>query len=72
MATGDRYRVRAAELNAAARGERNPELRKEYENLALSYLRLADQAERNSATDIVYETPQRPNERGQDKPEDKQ
>jgi len=58
MATGDHYRVRAAELNASARRERNPNIRREYENLALAYLRLADQAERNSQTDIVYETPQ--------------
>jgi len=29
MATGDHYRIRAAELNAAARRERNPDIRKE-------------------------------------------
>jgi hypothetical protein len=66
MAAGDRYRIRAAELNAAARCERNPTTRKEYENLALAYLRLADQAERNSTTDVVYETPQRPPDREED------
>ena len=57
MATGDQYRVRAAELNALAKRERNPTIRKECEGLALAYLRLADQAERNSETDVVYETP---------------
>jgi hypothetical protein len=67
MPTGDQYRVRAAELNAAARCERNPEIRKEYESLALAYLRLAEQAERNSATDIVYETP-RQRDRDEDPP----
>jgi hypothetical protein len=66
MATGDQYRIRAAELNALARRERSPDIRKEYEHLALAYLRLADQAERNSATDIVYETPQPPPSRGED------
>jgi len=65
MTSGDRYRIRAAELNASARCERNPEIRKEYENLALAYLRLADQAERNSENDIVYETPLR-QDRGED------
>jgi len=34
--------------------------------LALAYLRLADQAERNSATDLVYETPQRRQDRNED------
>ena len=29
----------------------------EFENLARAYLRLAEQADRNSRTDIVYETP---------------
>ena len=66
MVTGDHYRIRAAELNAAARQERNPDIRKEYENLALAYLRLADQADRNSATDIVYETPPRRQDRNEE------
>ncbi|HWB59138.1 MAG TPA: hypothetical protein VG733_06590 [Chthoniobacteraceae bacterium] len=57
MATGDHYRVRAAELNALAKRELNPKIRRDYESLALSYLRLANQAERNSTTDVVYETP---------------
>jgi hypothetical protein len=57
MAEGDYYRIRAAELTEAARHERNPEIRKEFEHLALAYLRLADQADRNNANDLVYETP---------------
>ena len=57
MAEGDYYRIRAAELTEAARLEQKPEIRKEFEHLALAYLRLADQADRNSAADLVYETP---------------
>jgi hypothetical protein len=57
MALGDAYRIKAAELSALARREKHPALRREYENLCLAYLRLADQADRNSATDVVYETP---------------
>jgi hypothetical protein len=57
MTAGDHYRVRAAELNALAKHEASPTVRREYEHLALAYLRLADQAERNSETDVVYETP---------------
>ena len=59
MAEGDYYRIRAAELTEAARQERSPEIRKEFEHLALAYLRLADQADRNNAADLVYETPRR-------------
>ena len=47
--------MRAAELQAKVRHERSPHLRRQWMNLALAYLRLAEQAERNSQTDIVYE-----------------
>ena len=57
MIQGDAYRTKAAELHARARREANPALRAELESLALGYLRLAEQAERNSLTDISYETP---------------
>jgi hypothetical protein len=57
MATGDTYRVKAAELRARAQREPNPAVQSELEALAQSYLRLVDQAERNSHSDIVYETP---------------
>ena len=53
--TGDEYRVKAAELQTRTINETNERLRKEFENLALQYLRLADQAERNAKTDVVYE-----------------
>jgi hypothetical protein len=55
MTPADQYRIRAAELQAKVRHERNPRLRRQWMNLALAYLRLAEQAERNSQTDIVYE-----------------
>jgi hypothetical protein len=40
-----------------ARAETDPFLQAEYERLAMGYFRLAEQADRNSANDIVYETP---------------
>jgi len=62
MPSGDDYRVKAADMNAKARRERDPRARAEYENLALAYLRLADQADKNALVDVVYETPpERPN-----------
>jgi hypothetical protein len=57
MPTADEYRIKAAELYAQAKEEIRPVLRAQCENLALSYLRLADQAEKNAAFDIVYEPP---------------
>ena len=58
-APGDAYRIKASELNAEARQEPNAERRAELENLAMAYLRLADQAERNARNNVVYETPVR-------------
>ncbi len=40
----DDYRIRAAEM--AIKAERNERFRKEFENLVLVYLRLAEQADR--------------------------
>jgi hypothetical protein len=57
MTPRDVYLVRAAELIAKVDGETDPELKAEFDNLARAYLRLAEQAERNDQTDIVYETP---------------
>jgi hypothetical protein len=34
-----------------------PRVKLNFENMARAYLRLAEQAERNRLTDIVYETP---------------
>jgi hypothetical protein len=60
MTPVDDYRAKANEFMARAQGETNPALRVQYETLAQSYLRLADQAERNSRSDLVYETPRVP------------
>ena len=57
MSTGDKYRVRAAEMRARARRENDAAVRADLDNLALSYLRLADLAEQNQHLDVSYETP---------------
>lgn len=57
MAAGDEYRAKAAELRTRARRESDANLRAELDNLALAFLRLAAQAQRNNQADIVYETP---------------
>ena len=54
------YRTKAAELAAKAQVEKNPFRRAQFEALEQSYLRLATQADKNAANDIVYETPPRP------------
>ena len=56
MIRSDRYRAKAVEFRAMAQEERDGKRRLEYEALAQSYLDLARLAERNSQTDIVYET----------------
>jgi hypothetical protein len=53
MTPGDRYRAKALELLARAEVERDPQLRTEFETLAAAFLRLAEQAERN--TKFVFE-----------------
>jgi hypothetical protein len=57
MSPAEQYRERAAAMTAKAKVESNPVLRAEFENLSRAYLRLAEQAERNALTDLVYETP---------------
>jgi hypothetical protein len=57
MDPGDVYRLKAAEIGAKARQETNLILRAELKKLALAYLLLAEQAESNARTDVVYETP---------------
>ena len=58
--SGDQYRKRAAELDAQAKTELRPTVRDELERLALSYLRLAEQADQNELIEVVYETPPQP------------
>jgi hypothetical protein len=56
MTSGDAYRTKATELRAIA--QREPvTLQAQFEALAQSYLRLAEQAERNARLDVSYETP---------------
>jgi len=55
MTSGDQYRVRAVEFEAKAKCEADPEIQASFENLARSYRRLAEQADRNALTDVVYE-----------------
>jgi hypothetical protein len=62
MTRADEYRVKAESMAALARAESNPFQKAEYERLSLAYLRLADQARRNSQMDVVYETPPAPRE----------
>jgi hypothetical protein len=57
MNPSEAYRIKAAHLEAEARREKSPATRLELFDLATAYLRLAEQAERNSHLDIVYETP---------------
>jgi hypothetical protein len=70
MAAGDDYRIKAADMNARAKNDRDPMVRAEFENLALAYLRLADQADKNALTDMVYEhAPAQPNVQQQQQPQ---
>ena len=57
MTQAELYRIRAAELKARAKVETDPLLKLEFERLALNYFSLAELAEHNSHTDIVYEPP---------------
>jgi hypothetical protein len=57
MSMRDEYRTKAAKFHARALYEPSPRLRTQYENLAKSYLRLAEQADRHAQLDTVYEPP---------------
>lgn len=57
MTAGDDYRGKAIEFRAKAQVEGDPQRKAEFEHLARAYLRLAEQAERNSLLDVTYETP---------------
>ena len=50
MVAGDKYKycAKALELLARAETESDPQMRAELENLAAAFVRLAEQAERNS------------------------
>ena len=57
MSPSEQYRKLAAELRAKARVEENGQLKTEWTHLAMCYVRLAEQADRNQTTDITYEPP---------------
>ena len=57
MSSAVYYRVKAAEFSAMARSESAPKLQFEYARMAANYLRLAELADRNSQTNVVYEPP---------------
>jgi hypothetical protein len=65
MAAVHEYRAKANEFLAKAKLETDPLLRSEYRQLGQSYLRLAEQADRNRRSDLVYETPPRETPRQQ-------
>ena len=55
MTPSEQYRKLAANLRVRARNERSANVRAEWEHLARCYIRLAEQAEQNSWTDVIYE-----------------
>ena len=55
MSPADRYRALAAHLRTRATQEASPLLRSQWAKLSQCYVRLAEQADENSRTDIVYE-----------------
>ena len=55
MTSATHYRTLAAQLRTRAKSEESPHLRAEWEHLAQCYVRLAEQADRNSHTDVSYE-----------------
>jgi hypothetical protein len=59
MTPGDQYRIKAAELYGLAEAAPSGSLQVQYATIAASYVRLAEQADINASTDVVYETPPR-------------
>ena len=57
MTAGDGYRAKALELLARADGEIDSQTRAEFEKLAAGFLRLAEQAERNTKLVIEFVLP---------------
>ena len=53
MTLAEQYRNLAAGLRAKIRSENNEQLKDEWEDLAQSYLRLAEQAELHDRTDLA-------------------
>jgi len=68
MSSGDEYRAKALELLAHAETESDRLLRGSFENLAAAYLRLAEQADRNTKLVIEFELPYQDNDNPKTKP----
>jgi hypothetical protein len=68
MVPGDNNRAKALELLARAETESDPQMRAELQNLAAAFLRLAEQAERNTQFDLTYEPPPPKNDDSKLKP----
>jgi hypothetical protein len=63
MSTANDYRIKAAVLAAEARDEMHASSRGDLMRLSRWYLRLAEQADRNSRLDLWYETPSQAGQR---------
>lgn len=57
MTPADQYRVKAGDLASLARAEKDPFQKAELERLSQGFLRLAEQADRNSQNDVVWFDP---------------
>ncbi len=55
MSVAEIYRATAAQFNAKACNETDAGMQKQWAILAQSYIRLAEQAERNAKAEVVYE-----------------
>ena len=55
--SADLYRQKAQEFLQKAAQETSQPLQIEFAQMAQSYFRLAEMADRNEQTDVVYETP---------------
>ena len=62
---GDKYRLKAADLYAKAKDQTDESMRAHFETLALSYLRLADQADRRWVYDPAQMHPAHPTQQQQ-------
>jgi hypothetical protein len=60
MTSADQYRKLAAELRAAAAGTANRSVAAQLLQLARSYIRLAEQADKNSLADVSIEVGKKP------------
>ena len=68
MAVGDAYRAKAAAFLAKAQTEADPKRLMAFGKLAAAYEHLAQQAERNTRVDLVYESGPPPTQLGNESP----